>query len=167
MCIDTIGIIVPLPSLLRYMLYNLLMETQNQLYPIGTLAQKAQVNIQTIRFYERLKLLLPKERKESKRIRYYDDHSLRTLCFIRSSQEFGFQLEEIRELLKLRNLSSKSCDDAKVLASRKLASIQVKIKQLQTLEIELGQLIKECSIKENQKHCPIIKKIENRNKCSV
>lgn len=78
--------------------------------PDRFIAEKAHVNIQTIRYYERIKLLAPKLRKDSKRIRFYDDESLKTLNFIKHAQELGFQLEEIKELLKLRSESTGRCD---------------------------------------------------------
>lgn len=138
------------------------MKIEEELYSIRTLAKKANVNIQTIRFYERIKILFPKQRMASKRIRYYDGQSLETLYFIKNSQNLGFQLEEIKELIRLRIVSSKRCNDVKDMARKKLTAVQEKIRSLQLIEQELHNLISGCSDKKGEFDCPIINKLENR-----
>lgn len=146
-----------LVPILRYRLYNRLMK---ELYQIGSLAKKANVNIQTIRYYERIKLLIPKLRKDSKKIRFYDDDSLKTLNFIRHAQELGFQLEEIKELIKLRSNSIGRCERVSKRAKDKLVNVQDKIKHLKTMEKNLKGLIQECQDREIQENCPIIEGME-------
>ena len=67
---------------------------------IGQLAAKAAVNIQTIRFYER-KGLLQSPPRSAAGYRCYSESDMETLCFIRRSQELGFTLHEISQLLPL------------------------------------------------------------------
>lgn len=136
---------------------------KDDLYQIGALAHKAQVNIQTIRYYERIKLLVPKMRKDAKRVRYYDNDSLKTLNFIKHAQELGFQLEEIKELLKLRSESTGRCDRVRKRATDKLSNVQSKIKTLREIEKNLKNLIGECEARKNQEDCPIIEGMEVQN----
>ena len=136
---------------------------EEQLYQIGALAEKAQVNIQTIRYYERIKILAPKLRKDSKRVRFYDNDSLKTLLFIKNAQELGFQLDEIKDLLRLRSESTGRCDRVRKRASEKLENVQFKIKNLKAIEKNLKNLIGECEAKKNQQECPIIKGMEAHN----
>lgn len=136
---------------------------EEQLYQIGALAVKAQVNIQTIRYYERIKILAPKLRKDSKRVRFYDNDSLKTLLFIKNAQELGFQLDEIKDLLRLRSESTGRCDRVRKRASEKLENVQFKIKNLKAIEKNLKNLIGECEAKKNQQECPIIEGMEAHN----
>lgn len=136
---------------------------KDELYQIGSLAQKANVNIQTIRYYERIKLLVPKIRKDTKRVRFYDDESLRSLKFIKHAQELGFQLEEIKELLKLRSENTGRCDRVRRRASEKLENVQIKIQNLKSIEKNLKKLITECEVRKNKEACPIIEGMENKS----
>lgn len=143
-------------------MYNVSMK-EEQLYQIGALAEKAQVNIQTIRYYERIKILAPKLRKDSKRVRFYDNDSLKTLLFIKNAQELGFQLDEIKDLLRLRSESTGRCDRVRKRASEKLENVQFKIKNLKAIEKNLKNLIGECEAKKSQQECPIIEGMEAHN----
>ena len=74
------------------------------------------VNIETIRYYERVKLLSPPPRTASGR-RVYDSTDLRMLVFIRRSRELGFSLVEIRELLRLGGPEKASCREVREIAA--------------------------------------------------
>lgn len=132
----------------------------SKLYQIGTLAQKANVNIDTIRYYEKRNLLNPKTRKESS-FRMYDDDSLKTIRFIKHAQELGFQLEEIRDLLKLRSNTTGRCQNVRKRAADKLEDVEAKIQSLKSIQKNLKKLIEECDQRKTQELCPIIKGIEN------
>ncbi len=67
---------------------------------IGELSRLSGVNIETIRYYERIKMIPEPPRTESRR-RLYSGTDLRVLAFIRRSRELGFSLEDIRTLLRL------------------------------------------------------------------
>jgi MerR family transcriptional regulator, mercuric resistance operon regulatory protein len=71
-----------------------------EMLPIGALSKRSGVNIETIRYYERVKMLAPPLRTANGR-RVYDLTDLRILVFIRRSRELGFSLDEIRALLQL------------------------------------------------------------------
>ena len=70
---------------------------------IGELARKAAVNIQTIRFYERERLL-PVPSRNNSGYRRYETGDLERVTFIKRNQELGFTLEEIRQLLDLHRV---------------------------------------------------------------
>src|SRR5258708_29879077 len=72
---------------------------------VGEIAKKAGVNLQTVKYYERRRLLLPVHRKDSG-YRIYDEESVRRLKFIKQAQELGFSLREVEQLLELRSSSS-------------------------------------------------------------
>ena len=133
---------------------------KEELYQIGTLAERAQVSIQTIRYYERIKLLLPKSRKDSNKTRLYDDESLKILHFIKYAQELSFHLEEIKELLVLRCEATGNCEKVKMKAVEKLDSVKSKIEKFKGIEKSLKKFINECEDNKAKK-CPIINKFEN------
>lgn len=128
-------------------------------FTIGQLAKKAQVNVQTIRFYERRGILKPIRREDS-RYRKYDGESLKRLHFIRQAKELGFSLKEIQDLLSLRIRSVETCDRVRTKASAKLEEIRKKISQLKGLEKTMKTLISNCESRQVSDCCPILEKME-------
>ena len=128
------------------------------IYLIGELAKKANVNIQTIRYYERIKLFGPDVRKDASKVRYYSENSFKTLKFIKNAQSLGFQLEEIKELLELRKAPVEKCDRAKARAVLKVEELRTKIQSLKSMEKSLVKLINKC---ESGKGCSILKGMES------
>lgn len=111
--------------------------------PIGTLSERAGVNIETIRYYERAGVLPKAERGENGR-RVYGDDDVRRLAFIRHARELGFELKAVRELLKLQEQPERSCKTASRLAATQLAAVESKIQRLTRLRDELGRMVKSC-----------------------
>ncbi|MBI2645930.1 MAG: heavy metal-responsive transcriptional regulator [Deltaproteobacteria bacterium] len=130
-----------------------------QLYTIGQIAKEAKVNIQTLRYYERRRLLSPKARKFSG-YRVYDEDSLKRLRFIKNAQELGFLLQEISALLNLKVSSKARCGDVQKKAQEKLMAVETKIKRLEGIRKALLDLIKTCHKEETTDHCPILKSLE-------
>lgn len=108
---------------------------------IGELARRASVNIQTVRFYERQKLLPQPERKPSG-YRIYSDADWRRLLFIRQAKALGFSLEEIREILGMRARGACPCGRVVKLAERHLDNIRETMRNLAGFEKELGRAVK-------------------------
>lgn len=133
---------------------------EHDLYQIGELAKLAKVNIQTIRYYERINLLKPKVRKDTKGVRLYNKDSFNTLAFIKNAQSLGFQLEEIKELLALRVESTGRCGKVRKRAENKLEDIQERIKNLKVIEKNLKSMIKVCKSTSTDKNCNIINGLE-------
>src|SRR6266581_9662614 len=101
--------------------------------PIGELSKLTSVKIETIRYYERIKMLpLPPRTARGRRI--YDLAHLRILAFIRRSRELGFSLDEIRALIRLGGPEKASCSQVRDIAAHHLDDIRAKITDLRKLE---------------------------------
>src|SRR5690554_4843185 len=110
---------------------------------IGELARKAGVNVQTVRYYEKRGLLPEPERRESG-YREYAHDSLERLQFIRRSQELGFTLAEIDELLSLRADPETTADQVKARAEAKISDIQTRVDDLRQIQHALTHLSGQC-----------------------
>ena len=112
--------------------------------PIGELSRLTGVNIETIRYYEKIKLLRPPPRTEGGR-RVYGPTETRLLAFIRRGRELGFGLDDIRALLALGAPGKASCADVREIAAHHLGDIRSKIDDLRKLERQLAKTIAQCS----------------------
>lgn len=126
------------------------------MFTISQLAKAAQVNVETIRYYER-KGLLKQPIKPCQGYRKYSEQALATVVFIRRAQKLGFTLAEIASLLAL---SATNCDDVQHLAESKLEIIEDKIKDLINLKDSLVGLISACKSNPTNKKCPIINSLQ-------
>jgi len=122
--------------------------------PIGQLSRLSGVNIETIRFYERAKMLPPPPRTPGGH-RVYDTTHLRTLGFIRRARELGFSLEEIRMLIWLGGPERATCRNVRQIAARHLEGIRAKLNDLQKLERLLATTVAQCSGR-SVPDCPVI-----------
>ena len=122
---------------------------------IGRLARAAGINIETIRYYQR-RGLLAMPRKPAGGVRRYAPETLARLRFIRRAQELGFSLREIAELLKL---GDGSCKQTRTIAEHRLADIETRLRDLESMRAALGKLIRACRAG-NQPPCPIIASLE-------
>jgi MerR family copper efflux transcriptional regulator len=126
---------------------------------IGKLAKEVGVNVQTVRYYERLKLLSPTARKLSG-YRLYGDEAHRRLRFIKNAQALGFTLREIAELLSLRVSSTALCGDVQRKAQAKLVQVEAKIRGLRALDRALQGLIHTCQAGQPTDRCPILNSLD-------
>jgi MerR family mercuric resistance operon transcriptional regulator len=119
---------------------------------IGQLARSIGVNVETIRYYQRIGLIdLPA--KPYSGYRSYNDQDLRRLRFIRRAQHLGFSLNDIRALLEL---SSSDCKQVQKLALEKLNLVKGKLSQLRRIESALTKTIEQCAKRRPHESCPII-----------
>lgn len=125
------------------------------MYTIGQLAKSVGVNIETIRYYERLQLI-QQPVKPHQGYRKYPEETLAKVLFIKRAQDLGFTLTEISSLVVL---SSGPCREIQHLAEHKLTKIQQKITDLQRLEESLRGLIVDCKANCNNARCPIIESL--------
>ena len=100
---------------------------------IGRLSQLTGVNIETIRYYEKIKVLPVPSRTETGR-RRYGPTERRILAFVRRSRELGFSLDEVRTLLRLGGPEKASCREVREIAAHHLDDIRTKISDLRNLE---------------------------------
>jgi DNA-binding transcriptional MerR regulator len=112
---------------------------------IGKLAALADVRTDTLRYYERERLLAPAS-KSGSGYRLYDGDSLRRIRFIKQAQHCGFTLAEIAGLLALRHQPSACCGDVRKLAIEKKQQLQARIRMMKTMSKALDDLIADCSV---------------------
>src|SRR3970282_1233357 len=110
---------------------------------VGQLAQTAAVNVETIRYYQRIGLL-PLPKRNYGRIRRYSADDLMRVRFIKRSQALGFSLDEVALLLGLSD--GRHCGETKSLAERKLAMVEEKIADLAAIQKALNGVVTRCSI---------------------
>jgi MerR family mercuric resistance operon transcriptional regulator len=126
---------------------------------IGQLASKAEINVETVRYYER-RGLIQRPTRPASGYRQYSDQILQILLFIKRAKSLGFKLDEIESLL---SLSSGHCGEVKLLAEEKLDHINDKITDLKRLAEVLASLVKQCDKRDDEAHCPIIETLLKEN----
>jgi len=133
---------------------------RDQRYPIGVLSAETGVNIETIRYYERIGLM-PKPPRTDGRRRIFDAGHLKRLTFIRRGRELGFSIDEIRELLGLARGQSLTCAKVKTMTEMHIAAIRSKVKDLRKLERVLSDLAARCHGREVP-DCPLLEALYTR-----
>src|SRR5262245_6287713 len=128
---------------------------------IGQLAKQAQVNIDTVRYYER-RGLIPEPPRRWSGYRQYSQADLARLQFIKRAQKLGFSLQEIAELLSLRVDPETSCPDGKTRAEGKMAEIEAKIQELESMKRALEKLVAACRGRGPTSACPILEALETK-----
>ncbi len=122
----------------------------------GEVAERADVNPETLRYYEREELI-PKPRRSDGGIRLYDDHYVDRLRFIQRAKELGFTLAEIKGLLNLRVDEEATCRDVKAQAEDKLDEVEAKIQDLKRIRNALDTLAEACDgTTKPTSDCPIL-----------
>ena len=119
---------------------------------IGFLARAANVNVETIRYYQRIGLLAEPVKPEHG-YRIYPDSALQQLYFIARAKKLGFSLKEIADLL---TLDGADCTQTQSIATQKLAAIKQKQSDLKSMSDLLEKLLQSCDENINKKRCPII-----------
>jgi MerR family transcriptional regulator, mercuric resistance operon regulatory protein len=112
---------------------------------IGELSRLTGVHIETIRYYERVKMLPTPPRTSGGRRTYGANHR-RTLGFIRRARNLGFNLDAIRALLDLDGLGRASCGEVQEIAGHHLASVRAKLADLMRLEAVLSEMVGKCTV---------------------
>ncbi len=131
---------------------------------IGEVSRKTGLSVHTIRFYEAERLLREAARTDSG-YRLFSPQTVDQLNFIRKAQVLGFSLEEIRELLVLRDRSTSACSHVKSLVEEKLASVRGKLRELEAVEKDLRSVLAECKRQLKRRHpggqgrCPVLVKL--------
>ncbi|MGQ0712322.1 MAG: MerR family transcriptional regulator [Gemmatimonadaceae bacterium] len=126
---------------------------------IGQLAERAGVNIETIRYYER-RGLLPEPVRTASGYRSYDPDAVARLRFIKRAQRLGFTLHEIEDLLALRVGNDASCEAIGRKTREKIALVRQKIRELRDMERSLTRLAAACDARRPTGECPILHALE-------
>jgi len=129
----------------------------------GEVAEKADVNPETLRYYERKKLI-PKPRRSDGGIRLYDDHYVDRLRFIQRAKDLGFTLAEIKDLLDLRVDDEATCRDVRARAENKIGEVEAKIADLRRIRDALTTLAEACRDQAGPTSaCPILDVLEDQS----
>jgi MerR family mercuric resistance operon transcriptional regulator len=124
------------------------------------LAERAQVNLETIRFYEGEGLLAPAPRTASG-YRKYSENTIDRLAFVKRAKALGFSLGEVRELLIFQDEHADACAEVRDLLRAKLSVVREKKVELEKLEAHLSVALRKCNraLKQQSQHpesCPIL-----------
>ncbi len=126
---------------------------------IGSFATAVGVNVETIRFYQR-KRLLPEPNKPYGSIRRYGEKDVVRMRFVKSAQRLGFTLDEIAELLRLED--GTHCEEASGLAEHKLKDVREKQADLARMEAALSDLVCACLATKGNVSCPLIASLQGK-----
>ncbi|MCW5631966.1 MAG: MerR family DNA-binding protein [Rubrivivax sp.] len=122
---------------------------------IGGLARLAGVGVETIRYYQRLRLLPVPNAGAS--FRRYPQHVARRIRFIKKAQGVGFTLEEIGTLLDLADGRNRRAVQG--IAAARLAQINGKLADLARMQVVLADLLHQCFTTGATRPCPIIESL--------
>ncbi len=120
---------------------------------IGALSERTEVNVETIRYYERIGILPNPPRSAGGHRLYAKEHTQR-LVFIRRSRQLGFSLDQVRELLGLSS-GHMTCARVKTITEQHIADIRRRVKDLKRLERVLSELTSQCR-EDEMGECPIL-----------
>jgi MerR family mercuric resistance operon transcriptional regulator len=121
---------------------------------IGKLSELSGVNIETIRYYEKIGILpRPSRAKNGRRV--YGPGAVRLVAFVRRSRELGFPLDEVRSLLRLGAPEKASCGEVREIGIRHLNVIRAKLADLKEFEALLTAAVTRCS-GSSSTDCPIL-----------
>ncbi len=115
----------------------------NAILSIGMLAQQTGCTVPTIRYYEEIGLLPVGPRTEAGR-RLYGAPAVKRLSFIRRCRDFGFSIEQVRELMGLIDEPDRPCVEVRDIASGHLVEVRKKLVELQALEASLAAFVVSC-----------------------
>lgn len=110
---------------------------------IGLVARRTGVTVPTVRYYEDIGLLPPAARTGAGQ-RSYDEATVRRLVFIRRCRDFGFPIEQVRELLGLVDEPDRPCAEVRGIAADHLAQVRMKLNELKALEASLNAFVCSC-----------------------
>lgn len=111
---------------------------------IGALAERTNISVSAIRYYEEVGLIPQAARRPSGH-RVYGQEVLEVLTLIRRCRDFGFSIEETRALLSLSTSEDRDCVEAREIALAHLNGVRAKLAELQNLERSLSKYVQACT----------------------
>ena len=125
---------------------------------ISKLASWLDCSIQTIRYYEKEKLLRSTQRSEGN-YRLYDEASVEQLLFIRLCRNLDLSLSEIRQLIALKRSPNAQCDEVNVMMDEHICQVEARMKELSQLRDQLISLRHRCSDERTVEQCGILQSL--------
>lgn len=129
------------------------MPSTQETFSIGAFAKAAGVNVETIRFYQRKRLLAEPARPPGG-IRRYGNAEVARVKFVKSAQRLGFSLDEVAQLLRLED--GTHCTEAATLAALRLTDVRNRLADLTRMETALAVLVEQCGVRQRSVSCPLI-----------
>lgn len=126
---------------------------------IGQVAAGASVNVQTVRYYERMGMLAV-PRRTAGGYRQYDAEAVRRIRFIKHAQALGFSLKEVRDLLALRVRHGAACGAIERKTRDKIELIDDKLRELTRLRRTMEGLVASCEARKTTAECPVLEILE-------
>lgn len=126
---------------------------------IGDLAQATGTAVETIRFYER-EGLLPTALRADNNYRVYERAHVERLALIRQCRGLDMTLDEVRELLRLRDCPGEDCAEVNALLDAHLHHVTQRIRELRALETNLKALQSRCSAPRAIADCGILNQLD-------
>lgn len=123
------------------------------------MAAQAEVNPQTLRYYER-RGLLPAPVRSPGGYRAYQAEAVRRVRFIKGAQGLGFSLAEVESLLDLADGGPDRCEAVRALAEEKITDLRRRIARLQALQAGLARLVATCERPRTERECPILQELD-------
>jgi len=130
------------------------------MFKIGEVTKQTGLSADTLRYYEKFGLITGVSRNPSG-IRLYSEKNLSQLNFIKRAQHMNFSLQEIKNLLSMREDPQHAKDSVRQLTADKLKNIEEQLTELSTLKNELTLLLNLC--RGSKEGCPIIEDIDTRS----
>lgn len=134
-------------------------------YTIGKLARLSGFGVETIRYYERERLVREPPRRASG-YREYPEDTLIRLRFIRHAKELGFSLRDIKDLLELRVAPGATCASVRKRTEAKIADVRAKQRKLRQIEQALVKLAASCRGRGPTGNCPILDSLDKGSRAS-
>ena len=126
---------------------------------IGQLAKESGVGVETVRFYENQGLIGSAGRSASG-YRQFPASTVKQIRFIQQAKKLGFSLQEIGELINLKNTPDTNCAEVKISARAKIEDIQGKIDSLERIKTTLQPLVDRCKSADPISDCPILNALD-------
>ncbi len=124
-------------------------------YTISQLAKAAGIPVTTVRYYERIRLVVP-ENRSSGNYRLYGVESLQKLKFIRAAQAVGFTLDDVMSLLVTESGRAPTCGSVQGLIETRLTAIEDKLCDLRNVRKVLRSALDQCRSQKKTAHCEVI-----------
>jgi DNA-binding transcriptional MerR regulator len=125
---------------------------------IGTVADQAKVNTQTVRYYERIGLLGTPARRTNG-YRDYPIETVQLIRFIKRAQKLGFSLTGARMLTGLRHGSGRKCATIRAIATSRLQDLEHRIADMRAMRRVLKQVVAACT-NDDADRCPILQALD-------
>ena len=126
---------------------------------IARAARAADVNVETIRYYER-RGLIERPPTVGTAVRIYPDETVRRIRFIKRAQKLGFTLREIQDLLRLRAGRGAKSASVRRKVEAKIAGVDAKLRDLRAMRRALSELLESCSGRGDAETCPILRSLD-------